>query len=195
VLRLLAVELGLTFADDWLVVPVDLPAGSLARVVSHVVTDTFGARELGRRARRWCVASRRARRRRSRRAGGRRARRPSSRSARTSSSASRGHDVGRRVRVAGVECARRGTSCASSAPRCRTAQRAVGRAVTTLNNLRPRDYRRSGRYYHPKDHRSRIASTPKRGADLMYWAHAPRLDRCRRGRRRRKPATLSSLQR
>jgi hypothetical protein len=46
VLRLLAVELGLTFADDWLVVPLDLPSGTLARVASHVVTDTFGIRQL-----------------------------------------------------------------------------------------------------------------------------------------------------
>jgi len=44
--RLLMVELGLTFADDWLVVPIELRAGSVARVLSHVVTDTFGVRQL-----------------------------------------------------------------------------------------------------------------------------------------------------
>jgi hypothetical protein len=44
--RLLTIELGLTFADDWLVVPLDLPGGTIARVLSHVVTDTFGIRQL-----------------------------------------------------------------------------------------------------------------------------------------------------
>ena len=44
--RLLAIELGLTFSDDWLVVPLELPRGAVARVVSHVVTDTFGVRIL-----------------------------------------------------------------------------------------------------------------------------------------------------
>lgn len=40
------IGLGLTFADDWLVVPIELRTGSVARVLSHVVTDTFGVRQL-----------------------------------------------------------------------------------------------------------------------------------------------------
>jgi hypothetical protein len=42
--RLLFLEFGLTFGDDWLVVPIDVPAGSVARIASLVVTDTFGVR-------------------------------------------------------------------------------------------------------------------------------------------------------
>ncbi|HWU87836.1 MAG TPA: hypothetical protein VN253_11200, partial [Kofleriaceae bacterium] len=44
--RILFVEFGLTFAEHWLSVPLDVPAGSLTRVTSLVVTDTFGVRTL-----------------------------------------------------------------------------------------------------------------------------------------------------
>lgn len=50
VARLLFIEFGVTFADDWLVVPIDLPGGSLARIMSLVVTDSFGVRALVRAA-------------------------------------------------------------------------------------------------------------------------------------------------
>lgn len=42
--RILFVEFGLTFAEHWLSVPLDVPAGSLTRIASLVVTDTFGVR-------------------------------------------------------------------------------------------------------------------------------------------------------
>jgi hypothetical protein len=42
--RLLFIEFGLTFSDDWLLVPFEVPAGSLSRITSLVVTDTFGVR-------------------------------------------------------------------------------------------------------------------------------------------------------
>ncbi|MGE5183157.1 MAG: hypothetical protein ACM31C_13900 [Acidobacteriota bacterium] len=48
--RLVMIELGLTFADHWLVVPLELKVGSVARVTSLVVTDTFGTRTLVRSA-------------------------------------------------------------------------------------------------------------------------------------------------
>jgi hypothetical protein len=50
VARLLFVEFGLTFADDWLHVPFEVPAGAVARIASLVVTDTFGVRTLVRAA-------------------------------------------------------------------------------------------------------------------------------------------------
>jgi hypothetical protein len=40
--RLLLVEFAITYGNDWFVVPVDLPVGSLCRIQSLVVTDTFG---------------------------------------------------------------------------------------------------------------------------------------------------------
>jgi hypothetical protein len=42
--RLLLVEFAITYGNDWFVVPVDLPVGSLCRIQSLVVTDTFGVR-------------------------------------------------------------------------------------------------------------------------------------------------------
>jgi hypothetical protein len=50
VARLLAIDLALTFADNWLLVPLDVPAGSLTVIDSLVVTDTFGERTLVRSA-------------------------------------------------------------------------------------------------------------------------------------------------
>ncbi len=40
--RMLVVDFALLFSDDWFVIPVDLDVGSLCRVRSLVVTDTFG---------------------------------------------------------------------------------------------------------------------------------------------------------
>jgi hypothetical protein len=40
--RMLLVEFALTFGNDWYVTPVDLPAGSVARVIRLTVRDTFG---------------------------------------------------------------------------------------------------------------------------------------------------------
>lgn len=48
--RLVMIELGLTFADHWLIVPLELQVGSVARITSMVVTDTFGVRTLVRSA-------------------------------------------------------------------------------------------------------------------------------------------------
>lgn len=42
VARLLFVEFAISLADDWLVVPVDLPTNAAARVISVVAIDTFG---------------------------------------------------------------------------------------------------------------------------------------------------------
>ncbi|MFT3924529.1 MAG: hypothetical protein QM778_18465 [Myxococcales bacterium] len=42
--RLLVAEFALTYGNDWLVVPVDVPLGSLARVESVIYTTTFGER-------------------------------------------------------------------------------------------------------------------------------------------------------
>lgn len=50
VARLVTVELALTFADHWLQVPLAVPAGTVSRVVSLVVTDTFEKRSLVRSA-------------------------------------------------------------------------------------------------------------------------------------------------
>ena len=40
--RLLLAEFALTYGDDWFVVPIDLPVGSLCEIDSVQVTDTFG---------------------------------------------------------------------------------------------------------------------------------------------------------
>lgn len=40
--RLLLVELALIYGNDWFVIPVDLPVGSLCRITALEVTDTFG---------------------------------------------------------------------------------------------------------------------------------------------------------
>jgi hypothetical protein len=40
--RLILAEFGLTYANDWFVIPIDLPVGSIARVTALTVTDTFG---------------------------------------------------------------------------------------------------------------------------------------------------------
>lgn len=42
--RLLLLEFALVYGDDWLMIPVELAVGSLCRVHSLVVTDTFGER-------------------------------------------------------------------------------------------------------------------------------------------------------
>jgi hypothetical protein len=42
--RLLLVEFAITYGNDWFVMPVDLPVGSLCRADSLVVTNTFGER-------------------------------------------------------------------------------------------------------------------------------------------------------
>lgn len=44
--RMLLVEFALTYGDDWFVIPVDLPVGSVYRSRSLVISDTFGVREL-----------------------------------------------------------------------------------------------------------------------------------------------------
>ncbi len=44
--RILFVEFGLAFGEHWQVIPLQVPAGSLSRVTSFVVTDTFGGRTL-----------------------------------------------------------------------------------------------------------------------------------------------------
>jgi hypothetical protein len=44
--RVLFLEFGLTFGDHWMSVPLDVPTGSLTRIASLVVTDTFGVRSL-----------------------------------------------------------------------------------------------------------------------------------------------------
>jgi hypothetical protein len=40
--RLLLAEFGLTYGNDWFVVPIDLPVGSIANITTLAVTDTFG---------------------------------------------------------------------------------------------------------------------------------------------------------
>ncbi|HEX6316900.1 MAG TPA: hypothetical protein VFZ73_18640 [Gemmatimonadaceae bacterium] len=40
--RLLLIEFGLAYGDDWFVIPVDLPVGTVARIRRCVVRDTFG---------------------------------------------------------------------------------------------------------------------------------------------------------
>ena len=44
--RLLAYHLGLTFGDHWLLIPLEVPHGTMTRMRSLVVTDTFGTRYL-----------------------------------------------------------------------------------------------------------------------------------------------------
>src|SRR5207248_3881078 len=44
--QLLLVETLTGFANDWYVIPVELPVGSLVQSTSLVVTDTFGVRTL-----------------------------------------------------------------------------------------------------------------------------------------------------
>jgi hypothetical protein len=44
--RLLLVEFALVYGNDWFVVPVEIPVGSLCRVASLIVTNTFGERML-----------------------------------------------------------------------------------------------------------------------------------------------------
>ena len=44
--RLLTYHLGITFGDHWLAMPLDIPHGTVSRLRSLVVTDTFGARYL-----------------------------------------------------------------------------------------------------------------------------------------------------
>ena len=67
--RLLLAEFALTYGNDWFVIPVDLPVGSVRSVDAFEVTDTFGDRDHGRAvaptpaARAWRhVRARRARR-------------------------------------------------------------------------------------------------------------------------------------
>jgi hypothetical protein len=40
--RMLMLEFALAFSNDWFIVPVDLPVGSLFRITTFSVTDTFG---------------------------------------------------------------------------------------------------------------------------------------------------------
>ncbi len=44
--HLLLVEFALVYGDDWFIVPIDMPVGSLSRVRWLVVTDAFGSRTL-----------------------------------------------------------------------------------------------------------------------------------------------------
>ncbi len=44
--RMLLIEFAITYGNDWFVIPVDLPIGSLCQIQSLVVTDTFGVRTL-----------------------------------------------------------------------------------------------------------------------------------------------------
>jgi hypothetical protein len=44
--RMLLIEFAITYGNDWFVIPVELPVGSLCRTRSLVVTDTFGVRTL-----------------------------------------------------------------------------------------------------------------------------------------------------
>ncbi|WP_027346948.1 hypothetical protein [Hamadaea tsunoensis] len=44
--RMLLAEFAILYSDDWFVIPVELPVGTVARVVSLVVADTFGVRTL-----------------------------------------------------------------------------------------------------------------------------------------------------
>lgn len=44
--RMLFVDLAITYGNDWLLIPVEVDAGSLCRIRSLVVTDTFGRRTL-----------------------------------------------------------------------------------------------------------------------------------------------------
>lgn len=44
--RLLLIEFAITYGNDWFVIPVDLDVGSICRISSLVITDTFGERTL-----------------------------------------------------------------------------------------------------------------------------------------------------
>ena len=44
--RLLLIEFAITYGNDWFVIPIDLPVGSLTRTQSLIVTNTFGERFL-----------------------------------------------------------------------------------------------------------------------------------------------------
>jgi hypothetical protein len=44
--RMLLVEFAMTYGNDWFVIPVELPVGSLCRTASLVITNTFGERIL-----------------------------------------------------------------------------------------------------------------------------------------------------
>jgi len=44
--HLIAIEYASSYGDDWFIVPLSLPVGSVTRVESLVVTDTFGVRNL-----------------------------------------------------------------------------------------------------------------------------------------------------
>lgn len=44
--RMLLIEFALSYGNDWFVLPVELPVGSLCQIASLVITDTFGERTL-----------------------------------------------------------------------------------------------------------------------------------------------------
>ena len=44
--RMLLVDFAITYGNDWFVIPVDVPVGSICKVNSLVITDTFGVRTL-----------------------------------------------------------------------------------------------------------------------------------------------------
>lgn len=44
--RMLLVDFAITYGNDWFVIPVDVPVGSICKIDSLVVTDTFGVRTL-----------------------------------------------------------------------------------------------------------------------------------------------------
>ena len=44
--RMLMLEFAISYGNDWFVVPLDLPVGSICRVTSVIVTDTFGVRTM-----------------------------------------------------------------------------------------------------------------------------------------------------
>ena len=44
--RMLLVEFAITYGNDWFVIPVEVPVGSLCKINSLVITDTFGVRTL-----------------------------------------------------------------------------------------------------------------------------------------------------
>lgn len=44
--RMLMLEFAIAYGNDWFVVPLDLPVGSVCRITSMIVTDTFGVRTM-----------------------------------------------------------------------------------------------------------------------------------------------------
>ena len=44
--RMLLVDFAITYGNDWFVIPVEVPVGSICRINSLVITDTFGVRTL-----------------------------------------------------------------------------------------------------------------------------------------------------